>query len=74
MDRRLFNSAVGAQICRIQPGRACSFYPGFSDVSLIRYSEGIICLVGEVSDVAFDLGVAEQEPRGSTVDDYKLAP
>jgi hypothetical protein len=38
--------------------------PGISDVDLFRYCEGIIYLNAEVSDGAFNLGVAEQELHG----------
>jgi hypothetical protein len=41
--------------------------PGNSDVNLFRYREGIIYLNAEVSDGAFNLGVAEQELYGSQV-------
>jgi len=37
-----------------------SALPGSSDVNLFRYREGIIYLNAEVSDGAFDFGVAEQ--------------
>jgi hypothetical protein len=36
-----------------------------SDVNLFRYRQGIIYLDAEVSNSAFDLGVAEQELHGS---------
>ena len=42
-----------------------SALPGISDVNLFRYCKGIIYLDAEVSDSAFDLGVAEQELHGS---------
>jgi hypothetical protein len=67
-------SPLLARFCRERMGRACLLCPGISDVDLFRYREGIIHLNAKVSDGAFDLGVAEQELRGSTVDDCKLAP
>ena len=45
-------------------GRACLLCPGISDVDLFSYREGIIDLDAEVSDGAFDFGVAEQELHG----------
>ena len=63
--------------CRCELGRACPLCPGISDINLFRYREGIIDLDAEVSDGAFDLGVAEQELHGpqvagSTVDQRRL--
>ena len=57
-------SSLLAQICRCWSGRACLLCPGISDVDLFRYCEGIIYLNAEVSDGAFNLGVAEQELHG----------
>jgi hypothetical protein len=48
-------------------GRACPLSPGISDVNLFRYRQGIVHFDAEVSDCAFDLGVAEQELHGSQV-------
>ena len=48
-----------ARFCRERLGRACLLCPGISDVDLFRYLQGIIYLNAEVSDGAFDLGVAE---------------
>ena len=51
---------------QIRPsGRAYSLCPGISDVHLFRYRQRIIHLDTEVSDSAFDLGVAEQELDGA---------
>ena len=52
-------------ICRCGSGRACLLCPGISDVDLFGYREGIIYLDAEVSDGAFDFGVAKQELHGS---------
>jgi hypothetical protein len=62
-----------ARICQSLSGRACPLCPGFSDVNLFGYRQRIIHLDTEVSDGAFDLGVAEQEldsaeVAGSAVD------
>jgi hypothetical protein len=46
-------------------GRACPLCPGISDVNLFGYRQRIIHLDTEVSDGAFDLGVAEQELNGA---------
>jgi len=43
-----------------KPGRACPLCPGISDINLFRYCQGIIYFDAEISDSAFDLGVAEQ--------------
>jgi len=40
-------------------GRAFPLCPGISDVHLFRYGEGIINLDAQVSNGAFDLGVAK---------------
>ena len=48
-----------ARFRRERLGRACLLCPGISDVDLFRYLQGIIYLNAEVSDGAFDLGVAE---------------
>jgi hypothetical protein len=52
------------QICRCWSGGACLLCPNISDINLFRYRESIIYLDAEVSDGAFDLGVAEQELHG----------
>jgi hypothetical protein len=46
-------------------GRVCLLCPGFSDVNLFRYREGIIYLNAEVSDSALDLRVTQQELHSS---------
>ena len=52
---------LGHKTLRSSSGRqSMSALPGISDVNLFRYREGIIDLDAEVSDGAFDLGVAEQ--------------
>jgi hypothetical protein len=38
-----------------------SALPGYSDVNLFRYCQGVIYFNTEISDRAFDLGVAEQK-------------
>src|SRR6266508_1673015 len=48
-------------------GRACPLCPGTSDINLFRYRKGVIDLNAEVSDGAFNLGVAEQELHGSQI-------
>ena len=58
-------------------GRACPLCPGISDVDLFSYREGILDLDAEVSDGAFDFGVAKQELHGaqvagSTIDQRRL--
>ena len=63
--------------CRCEPGRACPLCPGISDINLFRYRKRIIDLDAEVSDGAFDFGVAEQklyrpQVAGSTVDQRRL--
>jgi hypothetical protein len=54
-----------ARICRNSSGRACPLCPGISDVNLFGYRQRIIHLDTEVSDGAFDLGMAEQELDGA---------
>jgi hypothetical protein len=66
-----------AQSCRCVLGRACPLCPDISDVDLFRYREGIVDLNAEVSDGAFDFGVAKQKLHGpqvasSTVDQRRL--
>jgi hypothetical protein len=48
-----------------EAGSACPLCPGISDIDLFGYRKGIIYLDAEVSDSAFNLGVAEQELHGS---------
>jgi hypothetical protein len=54
-----------AQICRSKVGRACLLCPRISDIDLFGYREGIIYLDAEVSDGAFDFGVAKQKLHGA---------
>lgn len=68
---------VMAHRCLCVLGRACPLCPGISDVDLFSYREGIIDLDAEVSDGAFDFGVAKQELHGaqvagSTIDQRRL--
>jgi hypothetical protein len=56
-----------AQLCRAKTGRAGPLCPSISDVNLLRYRKGIIDLDAEVSDGAFDFGVAEQQLHVSQV-------
>jgi hypothetical protein len=48
-------------------GQSMSALPGNSDIDLFCYGQGVIDLDTEVSDGAFDLGVAEQELHGPQV-------
>jgi hypothetical protein len=54
-----------AQICRSKVGGACLLCPRISDIDLFGYREGIIYLYADVSNGAFDFGVANQELHGS---------
>ena len=45
-------------------GQSTSALPGNSDINLFCYGQGVIDLDAEVSDGAFDLGVAEQKLHG----------
>jgi hypothetical protein len=47
-----------ARAGRTRMGRACPLCPGISDVNLFRYRKRIIDFDAEVSDGAFDFGVA----------------
>jgi hypothetical protein len=42
-------------------GRVCPLCPGISDINLFRYCQSIVYLNPEISDCAFDLGVAKQK-------------
>jgi hypothetical protein len=44
-----------------EAGRACPLCPGNSDIDLFRDSQGIVDFNAEVSDGAFDFGVAQQK-------------
>jgi hypothetical protein len=48
-------------------GQSTSALPGNSDINLFCYGQGVIDLDAEVSDGAFDLGMAEQELHGPQV-------
>ena len=48
-------------------GQSTSALPGNSDINLFCYGQGVINLDAEVSDGAFDLGMAEQELHGPQV-------
>jgi hypothetical protein len=48
-------------------GQSISALPGNSDINLFCYGQGVIDLDAEVSDGAFDLGVAEQKLHGPQV-------
>jgi hypothetical protein len=48
-------------------GRACPLCPGDSDINLFGDRERVVNLDPEISDRAFDLGVAEQELDGSQI-------
>ena len=48
-------------------GQSTSALPGNSDINLFCYGQGVIDLDAEVSDGAFDLGVAEQKLHGPQV-------
>ena len=63
------SDAIG-QSCRCWSGRACPLCPGISDVNLFRYArKTCIDLDAEVSDGAFDFGVAKHssEPLQSVI-------
>src|ERR1700677_3405049 len=68
-----------AQNCQYMLGRACPLCPRNSDVNLFSYREAIIYFHAEISDVAFDFGVAQQklngpQVAGSTVNQRRLCP
>jgi hypothetical protein len=54
-------SLVVAQTDCWKPGRACPLCPGISDINLFRYGQSIVDFDSEVSDRAFDFGVAKQK-------------
>src|SRR5258707_13211995 len=56
-------SLIGTKLPKLV-GQSMSALPGNSDIDLFRYGQGVIDLDTEVSDGAFDLGVAEQELHG----------
>src|SRR5882724_3231321 len=70
--RPIFNNAAGlvtsqaqlpslAQTGGWRSGRACPLCPGISDINLFCYCQRIVHFDAEVSNRAFDLGVAEQK-------------
>src|ERR1700687_2483680 len=46
--------------CR-RSGRACRLCPGISDINLFRHCQSIVYFDPEISDRAFDLGMAKQK-------------
>jgi hypothetical protein len=48
-------------------GRACLLCPGISDINLFRYCQSIIYLDAEISNRAFNLGVAKQKLDGPEI-------
>ena len=48
-------------------GRACPLCPGFSDINLFRYCQCIVYFDPEISDRAFDLGVAKEKLDSSKI-------
>src|SRR5215813_6310539 len=70
-------SSLLAQTGDRKMGRACPLCPGISDVNLFRYCQGIVHFDAEISDRAFDLGVAKQkldcpEIAGAPIDQCSL--
>jgi len=70
---RVNSRSVLAQTGCWRLGRACPLCPGISDINLFRYCQSIVYFDPEISDGAFDLGVAKQkldgpEIAGATVD------
>jgi hypothetical protein len=43
------------------------FCPGISDINLFRYCQGIVHFDAQISNGAFDLGVAEQKLDGPEI-------
>jgi hypothetical protein len=56
-----------AQIGGPTTGRACPLCPGISDIDLFRYRQSIVYFDPEISDRAFDLGVAKQKLDSSEI-------
>jgi hypothetical protein len=48
----------------LEVGQSMSALPGYSDVNLFRYCQGIIHLDAEISDRAFNPGVTNQKLDG----------
>ena len=59
-------TACGTKLPKLV-GQSMSALPGNSDINLFCYGQGVIDLDAEVSDGAFDLGVAEQKLHGPQV-------
>ena len=64
--RTAAKTAVGTKLPKLV-GQSMSALPGNSDINLFCYGQGVIDLDAEVSDGAFDLGVAEQKLHGPQV-------
>jgi hypothetical protein len=60
-------SPVMAQTGCWKSGRACPLCPGISDINLFRYCQGIIHFDAQISNGAFDLGVAKQKLYGPEI-------
>ena len=62
----LRSAAIGTKLPKLV-GQSMSALPGNSDIDLFCYGQGVIDLDAEVSDGAFDFGMAEQELHGPQV-------
>ena len=60
-------SLHGGETGRLRSGRACPLGPRISDIKLFRYGQGIIHFDAQISDRAFDLGVAKQKLDGPEI-------
>ena len=60
----VFHFAYWPKAAECVLGRASPPCPGISDLDLFRYRERIVDLDAEVSDGAFDFGVAKQKLHG----------
>ena len=58
---QLSNVMLGGTNRTVEVGQSMSALPGISDIYLFRYCQGIIRLDTEISNGAFDLGVAKQK-------------
>jgi hypothetical protein len=63
----------------LEVGQSTSALPGISDINLFRYCQGIIHFDAQISNRAFDLGVAKQkldapEIASATVEKWVLVP
>ena len=54
-------SAYGTQTGGWKMGRACPLCPSTSDINMFCYCQSVINFDAEISDRAFDLGVAKQK-------------